>query len=602
MFCRKIGADAQSSKYCATAKGKKLISFGLALGELLGAGKDLATAQGELEAAFKQASSAGSTRGSDEDLTAADLWPDRPPAVVNLSREAVAGLEPYVRCLQLPTGPEWFARAPGDGMVFNMADSPYQGLMQGAGGEEEDDGHSSRTHIDDGRVNEVGKLLRRLHLTLKMWEYSIIDPRTGDFSATLSQSEYVRRIIDEAPGSVAPSAVKQLLGTTAAQSFVDDALEASFIAQHLDVSPSLRLGPMISKAATLTKGLSREEGVRLRGVPAPLTNNPDRPAFTYVNLDGFTEGPTPSFDSWITRIAPECRGLFQALLYAPLVASCKHRKLCWIRSEGYDGKSTFFGALDTFLGGRMVGTMTTASLTSDFGLESAIGKRILILGDCQNPNLMGTNAVHWITGGDRTTINRKNQAHISYRFRAMLFVGANCPPEVNLHQNNASTRLAYIPMDPPTEAQLRSYCVTTSDGSIRRYSDGTPMYKGSAFDVELLKEMPHILHKCRQFYEALCPTGREMIIPEGAYNRMLQDCGSVAGDTLDDYCNRYIEWGGEYEISSEALNAHFCRVRKVGSKDNALGELRRYLEKRGALCRRNHKTGRKWYGIRIKED
>lgn len=615
MFCRVIAETIEKSQFTATARGGAYLDHTKALGLCMSSrGQSLADAQATLEKAYEDAKSKQiqeelkkEEKDEKEAVNKAGLvWNFRPIATVRLSDRAARVLERSIRVFQGPQGPEWLIRTGEEGMSFGLAISPIIGLRQSGVGA-------------NSPYGVVKTALSGLHLTAQMWTYQLLDEQTGAVVSEISQTEYARLTVDAAskePFFIAleldrTEMLNKIIAITTVDIAQDKASKMAEVAHHCLPEIETILGPTggMGNAAYLSEMIMHDPRFFVSSLPKVITNDAAEVAFTYVNTTKFMPGPTPAFDGWLERVEDGCRELFMALIYAPLDAKARHRKVCWIKSDGYDGKSTFFRAYDKYTGGKLVGNVNTHSLTSDFGLESTIGKRILVMADSQNRHLLSTNAIHNITGGDNVLINRKGQTHINYRYEAMVFVGSNDAPEIHLHLANAATRIAYIPMTPPTDAQLKKYALVLSDGTIARQSDGTPIYTGSNFEEELVAEMPHILYKCRKMYEKMAPAGSEIMVPKKAYDIMLRDCASLASDDFAVYASKYLEFDSRAETPYSDLVAHYSRIKKVHSNSPGLVSFKRWLESHGVVIarRRIHSPGSKLRittaaGVKIKEE
>lgn len=601
MLCRNIGTSLESSTF-ATSKSTKPKIYGLALAEILATGVSLeeavSTLRSDREHAILLASRPADREAAEkEELGAgpADVWAARPIAIHRLSEKALQALEPYVKVFHNHRSSEWLVRRNAPGNCYELALNPYQGLIAGGPGK-------------GSPYDAVSTTLRHLHLNAALWAYECVDTQSGEGTEVLSQAQYVSRCIEEYGGKVAETTPKLLMGVTVGQALSPDPLKFAHAAAHVDVSPMHVLKNHDGPAGTVSQYLLTETAVHTPSLPKVLTNDPAEVAFSYVDISGLTPGPTPNFDSFLSRVHPACRELFMALVFAPLDARSRHRKVCWIRSDGYDGKSAFFNAINRWSGGKLVAGINSNSLTSEFGLETTIGKRILMIGDCQNSHLLDTNAVHSITGSDgAVVINRKNQPQIDYKFEAMVFVAANSPPDLKEYKQNALTRLAYIPLTPATDEQLKRYARVDKSGKIMRQSDGTPIFTGSNMEEELVAEMPHIMHKCRAEYTRLCPNHREIQVPPKAHNVMLEECGSISGDDFGHYADLHLDFGPEYSINWKDLRNHYNRVTKSGhgDKDHFWGDFARWLAKRDCTLARSQDKGsrqRVCMGIRLKPD
>jgi hypothetical protein len=274
-------------------------------------------------------------------------------------------------------------------------------------------------------------------------------------------------------------------------------------------------------------------------VPQPVTisNDVREPTFCYVDLTKFKAGDTPNFDGFMSSMPESVRGVFMATIYATIFAECHHPLVVWMHGEGGNGKSQFFDAINKYFGDKLVGSVSTSQVTTQFGLEPLIGKRIIIFGDCQSGNILSSNAVHGITGGDAISVDRKNLKGITYRFKAQLFIGSNTAPNIKLNAMNETRRILYVPMGEPDKETMKKYCEVDENGEIVRREGGHPVLKSYDLKGELVKEMPHILHKCKEQFEIYCkPPYNQIAVPKEAFDLMAQNCENgqnlIMGDFL----------------------------------------------------------------------
>lgn len=322
-------------------------------------------------------------------------------------------------------------------------------------------------------------------------------------------------------------------------------------------------------------------------MPKTLTNCADTPAFCYVDLNQFEDGDTPEFDGFMTAIAPEVREVFMACIYACVFEPCHHSLVVWMHGEGANGKSQFFSAINEYFGGTLVGSMSTKSLSGEFGMEGLIGKRIIIWGDCQNGNALSTNEVHGITGGDTISVNRKNKPIISYKFKSLLFIGANKSPDIKLNAINETRRVLYVPMGDPDLNVMQKYCETNTDGSIKRHSTGQPMFKSYDLKAKLVAEMPRIMGKCKDQFHKYCKAPfNQITVPPAAFELMAKQCEGGQNLVFNDFMLSQFTITGNVNdfVSAIDLNSaylehvHGVSASKQLTKHNyELSDLKRFL-------------------------
>ena len=136
--------------------------------------------------------------------------------------------------------------------------------------------------------------------------------------------------------------------------------------------------------------------------------------------------------------------LFAAYVYSIFDPTSSTINYLYLYGEGNDGKSSAINAIVNYLNASAFEVLKrvdaqTCNLTTEalkggshFGLEAAIGKRILYCPELNENNALSTYAnLKAITGGDPVSINRKFLTQVSYRFTSKLMVASNFTPFIN---------------------------------------------------------------------------------------------------------------------------------------------------------------------------
>ena len=355
--------------------------------------------------------------------------------------------------------------------------------------------------------------------------YQTIDDNDGSWSAPISKARLYwagfKRLMDIDPDAVDKDAA------IAAIKWMDDR--------------ETKLAPFTEVFTTGPTGWLYQQWLKSSlatiDMPTTMTNDPTVAAFSYINLGLECAGESPDFDGWLESLPDICREPFCAILYASLNDKIDRIPLVtWLHGEGNDGKSALLGSLGAMFGDSLVGAVSASVATSEFGAETLLGKRLIVLGDAQTGNILNTNLLHAITGGDQYVVNRKNEKHINHTFKSIVWIGANTPPNINLYNRNEARRIFYVPMHEPSEATMRKYCVCDEQGHIKRYATGMPVYNGYNLKAGLIREMAAIMYKCRVAFEKMAAgTHNTIILPDACFNMMLDRCGSDEMDVLADF-------------------------------------------------------------------
>lgn len=342
--------------------------------------------------------------------------------------------------------------------------------------------------------------------------------------------------------------------------------------------------------------------------PVDLTNNPEEAAFAYFDLHKLKEGDTPNFDGFLDAIVPACRDMFMAAVYATVFALSLLNQYIWIHGEGGDGKSSFLNALMKFLGSRLCCSLGQ-TINSEFGLENAVGKRMVILSDVKTGLSVKSQLIHNLTGHDSVSINRKNKPIITKELKPIVWIAANEAPDVNFDARNEARRCLYIKMqEPSVEVQKRFYFLN-EDGTFALDSEGRKINNGYDLTGGLLKEMPAILYKCKQAFERVCPAPYSVIRPSmAAISLAEENCIDIDVDVWNNYINETFDFSDPssrmlnteiYEAIEETRSLHSDRTK---FNNFAKRDLRRLLANKFG-CKSKNIHGTKYVvGIRKKNE
>ena len=304
--------------------------------------------------------------------------------------------------------------------------------------------------------------------------------------------------------------------------------------------------------------------------PVDLTNDPDVDAFAYFDLNTMKPGPTPDFDGFMDAVVPVCRDMFMAAVYATVFAQSLLNQYIWIHGEGGDGKSSFLNALMKFLGNRLCCSLGQ-TMNSEFGLENAVGKRMIILSDVKTGLSVKSQLIHNLTGHDPVSINRKNKPIITKELQPIVWVAANEAPDVNFDARNEARRCLYIKMQEPSEEVQKKFYFLNEDGTFATDPEGRKINNGFDLTGGLLKEMPAILYKCKQAFEKVCPAPYSVIRPTaGAISLAEDNCIDLSVDVWRTYIDETFDFSDKearmlnteiYEALEETKQMHSDRTK-----------------------------------------
>lgn len=279
---------------------------------------------------------------------------------------------------------------------------------------------------------------------------------------------------------------------------------------------------------------------------ANMTNDLTTPAFAYFDLNSLSEGPTPDFDGFLTGIYPECRDTFMAAVYATFYASSQLSQYIWLHGEGGDGKSSFLAAIAEFAGKRLACSLNATAIKSDFGLEECVNKRVVIISDVKTGLTVKSGIIHNLTGHDPIWVNRKNKPGMTVTFNPVLWIASNDAPDVDFSNPNESRRCIYIRVKKPDKDVQKKMYFLDENGEIKLGKNGRPQFNGYDLKSKLVAEMPHILYKCKEAFDRVCPAPHNAILQsDEALDLAMTNCIDLGADETEYYLQKTFDFTGD---------------------------------------------------------
>lgn len=308
-----------------------------------------------------------------------------------------------------------------------------------------------------------------------------------------------------------------------------------------------------------------------------LTNNRDEESFAYFDLDSsISPGDTPDFDGFMESIHPACRDSLMAAIYANFDARVHLNQYIWIHGEGGDGKSSLLGAIAEYAGDDLVCSLGQ-TLNSEFGLENAVGKRMVILSDVKTGLSVKSQLIHNLTGHDLISVNRKNKPIITTRLDPILWIAANAAPDVNFDNRNEARRCLYIKMVDPPVAVKRKFYFMDENGNFVLDAGGNPINNGYDLKGGLVREMPHILYKCREAFERVCHAPYSVIRQSYEQSELaLENCIDLDANEWATFIDETFDFSNKQSIMSiTEIVERLQSTRERHGEKNALNNFER---------------------------
>ena len=248
--------------------------------------------------------------------------------------------------------------------------------------------------------------------------------------------------------------------------------------------------------------------------PRIISNDANEFCLHYIDLDLYKSAsmaskPTPTWDRVRARFKDDDDfAVFKAFVWSIYDARNHGRQILYLYDGGFTGKSGILNAVGSLLGEDACMSFQKDSISNQFSMAKAEGRRLITIGDNKNPNLIRSEKLHLLTGGDFVDCERKGKDSYRCKMDCKILASGNVPLQIDAKARNERTRVIPLQLAVSEEDLLKDRLIAThEDGSPRLTADREYIFLGSAnYEDNLIKEFPYFLAKCRESYERLCPT------------------------------------------------------------------------------------------------
>lgn len=250
---------------------------------------------------------------------------------------------------------------------------------------------------------------------------------------------------------------------------------------------------------------------------ASISNDPDELAITHIDLGNLPDGDTPAWAEMAAKFPADEWAVLCAYVYATFDMKNNSRQALILYDNGHTGKSTLFNVISWALGGRENCAFPDPLLSpkdDKFYTSQYYGKHAVFIPDCKNPNLLRTGWIHSYTGGDVVSVQYKGRNAFSARCYGKAYIATNALPSLDVQAEHIKTRLIIL-RPTLTEEALERLGQRDTDGNLLRDEQGKVLIKGDPlFETHLKEQFWAFLKQCKTHYNALCPDGCTIQLPQ----------------------------------------------------------------------------------------
>lgn len=351
-------------------------------------------------------------------------------------------------------------------------------------------------------------------------------------------------------------------------------------------------------------------------IPQIYTNSLETPAYHFFDISPFEVFEEVDLsESWqeaFSKYTEDEKNIMLAWIWGVFKAGNTTRACLYNADlDGYTGKSALTKAIGKILGESLVGAIQKDSLSNQFGFAKVWDKRLIVLPDSKNPNVIRSEKIHQLLGDDLADIENKGQKSFTRILSSKVWINSNILPVFDSGAKHEDSRIIIV-KPKMSEKVLEKLTAKNSDGSIMYDSVGKPVFIGDPnFSTNLCTTSATMLVNAFQSYKKLCPNNADFIIPESVreYNRNIQPTEIGNFETIFD---NIVELDPEGFVQRNELYEAFIDFCKSKSAYNNFATqftysdfVTNYLEKnRKFKISRPSKHGRKfgYEGIKLKSE
>lgn len=225
--------------------------------------------------------------------------------------------------------------------------------------------------------------------------------------------------------------VNQIIDALKAQCFVDHHPESGAIWLDGRQTPNPKHIISFPNGILPIKSLLKEKPLMIPPTPQLLNTN-----CLNFNFDPSAEKPK-EWIKFLEALWPkdaESQNLLQQWIGYVLTQDTKYQKILFIIGPPRSGKGTIGRVIEALLGTSNIAGPTLSSLSTDFGLQPLLNKKLIIISDVRLEKLRGysitVERLLSISGEDLLTVNRKHQTQVSVQLPAKIMMMSNELPEL----------------------------------------------------------------------------------------------------------------------------------------------------------------------------
>ena len=350
-------------------------------------------------------------------------------------------------------------------------------------------------------------------------------------------------------------------------------------------------------------------------VPMPklFSNDPNETALHHIDIESLMdyEGKHPTWDFYFCRFDPSEAKVIRAFIFSIIYAKNNSRQVLYILDlDGFSGKSVLLNVLTSILGAKYVQAVQKDSLNNQFSMAKVWDKILVIISDNKNPQLLRSEKLHMMTGGDNADIEKKGRDSFIARLQMKIIASGNTKLEIDPDADHERTRLIVV-RPKMNDTILKQIALLDDNGNIVRNKRGKPQLIGDpTFEAKLLAEFGSMLVQARKDYQELCPNDGNIILPELIEDE-IDNCSPDHLDIVDEQLHDCVTFDAEgmmspaemQELYDSYILTEFDEVKKRFSYEDFITHLsKRYKIRKRTVRMPDGSFPKRYIGISMKSN
>lgn len=284
---------------------------------------------------------------------------------------------------------------------------------------------------------------------------------------------------------------------------------------------------------------------RIARMPKLFSNDMDEPALYHIDLDTIIDrdNPHPTWDKYMRRYPADQAEVLEAFIWSIFDSKNTGRQLGYIYDpHGLGGKTVLQNAIAHGLGEVLVAAVQKDSLNNQFAMSKIWNKRLVVIDDNKNPNLVRSEKMHMILGSGLADVEEKGKKSFTFRMQCKVLANGNVKLNIDPDANHERTRvIVFTPK--MTDEMLKEIAVCDDEGNVVRDRKGRPKFIGdNSFEESLKNEFRSFLGVCKEAYDKLCPKRSSIMISDDM-DEILDNMSEDLYDVLDEKLLARFEFG-----------------------------------------------------------